>query len=548
MQILRVKEHSVAEATSKRTTKRRPSAKSDAPKKLKSFNPATGETVREIAASSPGDVRDAVEQARKVAPEWGALAPAGRVRLLREVRHRVYEMSDELVEVIATETGKTPFEALALDVMGSVSLLYAFERITPRALRPARSALLSPTLLSKLLLGATSRVEWRPFGVVGCITPWNYPLMNTFLAALSPLFAGNAIVIKPSEVTPGVGEKLKEIFEPLPTGVVGVVQGGGEIGAALVDAPCDKISFIGSPTTGRRICEAAAKHLTPVVMELGGIDAGVVMDDADVDLAAAGAVWGSFFNCGQTCSSLERIYVADSVADEFTERFAEKMTKVRQGEEVGSLTFKPQLGIVQRQVDDALEKGATVLAGGPDAGRKNSKGSLWYAPTAITNVNEEMAVQTEESFGPLVTITRVRDEDDAIRRANEEGVNLTASVWSSDVRRAQRVASRLRAGAISINGHGIAAGAAWAPWGGVGESGFGRLNGELGLREFTVPVHLMCPLNPKQKLPFWYPYDTATTSLVRGVIKLLGARSAGERLQGARDVAKNFGASLKKKI
>ena len=522
--------------------------KAAAPKKLKSFNPATGETMREITPSTPGEVQDAVEQARKVAPEWGAISPEGRVHMLREVRHRVYEMSDELVEVIAAETGKTAFEALALDVVPAVGILYGFERIAPRALRPVKSGPLSAPVLPKMLLGATSRIEWRPFGVVGCITPWNYPLYNTFLATLSPLFAGNSIVIKPSEVTPGVGEKLKDIFEPLPTGVVSVVQGGGDVGAALVDAPCDKISFIGSPTTGRKICAAAARHLTPVVMELGGIDSGIVLDDADVDFAAAGTVWSSFFNCGQTCSSLERIYVAESIADEFTERFVEKMSRLEQGNEVGSLTFKPQLGIVQRQVDEAIEKGARVLAGGPEAGKKNRGGTLWYAPTAIDNVTDEMSVQREESFGPVVTITRVSDDDDAVRRANEEGTNLTASVWSSDMRRAQEVASRVRAGVVSLNAHGIGAGATWAPWGGVGESGFGRLNGELGIREFTVPVHIMRPLSPKQKLPIWYPYDSSSESLLRGALTLLGARSARQRLQGAREIAKNFVGSVKSKL
>ncbi|MDQ3940777.1 MAG: aldehyde dehydrogenase family protein [Actinomycetota bacterium] len=528
----------------KRTVRKR----SGGPVMLKSFNPRTGDVMREIPANSPAEVADVVASAHKVAPEWAAIPPEGRVRMLREVRYRIYRMQDELVEVVAAETGKTPFEALSLDVMGAVSMVYSFERFTARALRPEKIGLLDPPVLPKLLFGWSSRVEWRPFGVVGCITPWNYPLANTFLATLAPLFAGNVVVIKPSEVTPGVGEKLKEIFEPLPSGVVSIVQGGGDVGAALVDAPCDKISFIGSPTTGRKICEAAAKHLTPVVMELGGIDAAVVCDDVDLDQATSGVLWGSFFNCGQTCSSLERVYVADSIADDFRDRLLEKLAMVEQGDQVGSLTFKPQLGIVDRQVNDAIEKGATVLAGGPGAGRTNEKGSLWYAPTVIEGVNGEMAVQTEESFGPIVTLSRVADDDDAIRRVNEEGINLTASVWSSDMKRAERIAEHLRAGAITVNGHGVAAGAAWAPWGGVGESGFGRINGAIGLREFSVPVHVAKPLAPKQKQPFWYPYDEPSENLVRGVTKLLGSPDLRERLEGLGQIAANFGKSLKNKL
>ena len=533
--------------STRKTTKTRRS-KAEAPQTLKSFNPATGEIMGEIPANSPGEVADIVAQARKVAPEWAAIPPEGRARMLREVRFHMYRMQEELVEIVAAETGKTRFEALSLDVMGGVSMLYSYERLTPRALRPERMGLLSPPVLPKLLFGVTSRVDWRPFGVVGCITPWNYPIANTFLACLSPLMAGNAIVIKPSEVTPGVGEKLKEIFEPLPSGVVSVVQGGGDVGAALVNAPCDKISFIGSPATGRKICAAAAEHLTPVVMELGGIDSAIVCEDADIDLASSGTLWGSFFNAGQTCSSLERIYVADSIADEFRRQYLDKLSRVTQGDQVGSLTFKPQLGIVERQVKDAIDKGATVLAGGPGAGRSNENGSLWFAPTVIEGVSEEMAVQSEESFGPVVTITRVADEDEAIRRANEEGINLTASVWAGSSERAERVGARLRAGSITMNGHGIAAGAVWAPWGGVGESGFGRVNGVAGLREFSVPVHVMKPLNPKLKQPFWYPYDDASDNLVRGVTRLLGSPDLGEKLKGAGAIASNLARSLKNKL
>jgi acyl-CoA reductase-like NAD-dependent aldehyde dehydrogenase len=398
-----------------------------------------------------------------------------------------------------------------------------------------------------MLAAVTSRVEYRPFGVVGCITPWNYPLTNTFLATLSPLYAGNTIVIKPSEVTPGVGEKLKEIFEPLPSGVVSVVQGGGDVGAALVDAPCDKISFIGSPTTGRKICEAAAKHLTPVVMELGGVDAAIVTDDADLDVASSGTLWGAFFNAGQTCSSLERIYVAESVADEFRDRLLSKLEQIPQGEQVGSLTFKPQLGIVEKQVQDAVDKGATVLAGGPGAGRSNESGSLWFHPTVIDNVSEEMTVQSDESFGPVVTITRVADDDDAVRRANEEAINLTASVWSSNGARADQIASRLRAGAVSVNGHGIAAGYAWGPWGGVGESGFGRLNGAAGVREFSVPVHIIKPTMPG-KNSLWYPYDELSERAVRAANKVLGSRDIGERLEGWMTIVTSFAKVLKNKL
>lgn len=538
--------------TAKKTTARSKSTRRRSPSQptLKSFDPRAGKVRGEIRANLPAEVLEAVDHARKVAPEWGAIDPAGRAHLLREVRYQLYNKMDELVEVVSAECGKPRFEALAYDVLPAIMLMLNFEKIAARALKPERISLLSPPRLPKLLSGTLSRIEWRPFGVVGCITPWNYPITNLFLATAPALFAGNTVVIKPSEVTPGVGEKLKEVFDVLPSGVAAIVQGGGEIGAALVDAPCDKISFIGSPVTGRKICEAAAKHLTPVVMELGGMDAAIVCDDVDVDVATSGIAWGSFFNAGQTCCSIERTYVVDSIAEEFKERLLEKLARVRQGEdgELGSLTFPPQLEIVERHVKDAVDKGAKLLAGGPDVGRKNENGSLWYAPTVLEDVTDEMAVVKEETFGPVVTITRVNDEDEAVRRANEEAVNLTASVWSSNNARAERIASRLKAGTISINSHGESAGAAWTTWGGVGESGFGRLNGVLGLREFSVPVHVTRPLNPRMKHIWWYPYDDASSESIKGIAKLFGAAEFPEKLDGARTFISNVGRALKNKF
>jgi acyl-CoA reductase-like NAD-dependent aldehyde dehydrogenase len=355
-------------------------------------------------------------------------------------------------------------------------------------------------------------------------------------------------VIKPSEVTPACGELIRELLEPLPSGVASVIQGGGDVGAALVDAPCDKISFIGSPVTGRKICEAAAKHLTPVVMELGGKDAALVCSDADIDTASSGVLWGSFFNAGQTCCSIERAYVVDSVADRFQEQLLEKLKKVEQGDQVGSLTFARQLDIVSRQVDDATKSGARVLAGGPDVGVKNANGTLWYAPTVLDHVTDDMAVLKEETFGPVLSITRVRDEDEAIRRANEEGVNLTASVWTKSKARGDAIASELRAGSVTVNLHGETAAVPWSPWGGVGESGFGRLNGPLGLREFTVPVHVARNATPKIKRLFWYPYDDATTAALRGVASFMHARDFGTRMSGLRAVMKNLGKAVKNKL
>lgn len=511
---------------------------------LKSFNPRTGEIRGEIPATPLAEVPLVVERARKMAPEWAAIGPTGRARMLREVRHRVYDRLDDIVETVSAECGKPRPEALGHDVLPVLIQFSYLERIAAKALRPQRAG-----RFLGALVGVSSTIEWRPFGVVGAITPWNYPMLNCFAAFLPPLLAGNTVVIKPSEVTPACGELVKDLLEPLPPSVATVIQGGGEVGAALVDAPVDKISFIGSPATGRKISEAAAKHLTPVVMELGGKDAALVLSDADIDRTASGIAWGAFFNAGQTCCSVERVYVVDEIADRFQDKLLSKLAEIRQGDEVGSLTFKRQFEVVDRHVKDALGKGANLLVGGADEGIRNENGSLWYAPTVLTDVNADMDVIKEETFGPVLSITRVRDDEEAVRRANEDGVNLTASVWTNDRKTAKRLGSRLRAGSITENLHGETLGSTpWAPWGGVGESGSGRLNGELGIREFTVPTHVgRTPMLSMGRV-FWFPYDQPTQKTLRGVADVLAAPGMATKMEGLRAIAANGLKAMKGKF
>src|SRR2546421_2511796 len=461
---------------------------------LQSFDPALGRVVGEIQANTPDEVRAAVEHARKAFPDWAALPVKQRAVYLKEVRHRIFEKLDPIVETISTENGKPRAESLAHDVIPSLLTLQYLENLAPKALKPEH-----PGRVVGAIMTTSSRIEWRPFGVVGAITPWNYPFFLAFMAITPALLAGNTVVLKPSEQTPGVGERLREVLDALPPGVCTVVQGAGEIGAALVDAPVDKLCFIGSPGTGRRIAEAAAKHLTPVVMELGGQDASIVCDDADVDIATSGVLWGAFLNSGQTCCAIERVYVPDSIADEFETKLVEKLRAIPQGN-IGPLTVPRQLDVVKRHVQDAVEHGARVLAGGPSDGD-----GMRFAPTVVEGRSEDMAIFREETFGPLLPVIRVRDDDEAVRRANRDGFNLTASVWTRDRRRADRIASELRAGSISINDHAITAGAPWAPWGGVGESGYRRLPGAPGLREVAVPGHLARSTLPQMKHPWWYP-------------------------------------------
>ena len=506
----------------------------------------TREVTAEASATAARDVRDVVEGARRAASDWALIPAEGRAHILRQVRYRIYERRRDIIETIARECGKPRAEALTHEVIPIVLTLRYLEVKAPKALRPQRSGWLP----GQALFALGSRLEWRPFGLVGCITPWNYPFLLSFMALAPALIAGNAVVLKPSELTPEVGERIREVLEPLPSGVATVVQGGGEVGEALVDAPCDKICFIGSAPTGRKIAERAARHLTPVVMELGGNDAAIICADADLEIASSGILWGSFMNAGQACCAVERTYVVDSVADAFLDKLASKLRRLREGErdgDVGRLTSRHQLDVVERHVKDAVDKGARVIAGGEGAAR-DTDGALRYPPTVLDGVSRDMAVMQEETLGPVLPIVRVADEAEALRRANQDGVNLSASVWSRDAGKARRIASQLHAGSILINDHGEAPGAPWAPWGGVGQSGYGRLHGVVGLREFVVPVQVSKNLVPRLKRVHWYPYDETTTELMHGVAKLFASPRPADKAGGLASLLLNGVRALKSKI
>ena len=511
---------------------------------LPSMDPWTGRVVEEIAANTPDEVRAAVRAARDAWPTWRATPVSERARSVARIRRLIHQRMDHIVDVISRESGKPPAEALAHDVLATLLTIAYQERIAPRALKPEPvGRLMAP------VFGMSSRIEWRPYGVVGCISPWNYPLVMAFIAAVPALLAGNTVVLKPSEATPAVGRVISELLGAMPPGVATVVQGGGEVGAALVDAQCDKLSFIGSTTTGRRIAEAAANQLTPVLLELGGQDAAIMCEDADIDVATSGVLWGAFLNAGQTCCAIERAYVVESVADRFEAMLIEKLNRVAsEGRgDIGPLTVARQRETVERHVRDAVERGARMLAGGPDGGAQRGDG-LWFRPTVLEGRSEDMAVFGEETFGPVLPIVRVRDADEAVRRANEEGINLTASVWTTSAATAKRVVDGLRAGTVSVNDHASTAGAPWGVWGGVGDSGYGRLHGVQGLREFTVPVHVARTLLPRMKKLWWYPYDDATTSSLRALAELLSSPEREDRRRALRELARSAGRAIGAKI
>ena len=357
----------------------------------------------------------------------------------------------------------------------------------------------------------------RPHGVVGVIGPWNAPLTLSLGDAIHALVAGNAVVVKPSEITPlAVSRAIRAMQEGLPADVLQVVTGAGAAGTALVDH-VDMICLTGSPGTGRRVMERAAARLTPVLLELGGKDPMIVLEDANLERAANAAVWGGFFMTGQVCMSVERIFVVESVADSFVARLVEKASRLRVGPgatdvDLGPLTTATQLGIVERQVEEARAAGARVLTGG---GRRADLGPQFYAPTVLDRVTPEMRVMREETFGPVVAVVRVRDEDEAIALANETPFGLNASLWTADLARGRRLAERLQSGCVCINDCILNAGDAELPFGGVKQSGIGvRHGGVDGVRVFTRPCALRIDPGRRRRDAAWFPYRASTSRFV----------------------------------
>jgi acyl-CoA reductase-like NAD-dependent aldehyde dehydrogenase len=369
-------------------------------------------------------------------------------------------------------------------------------------------------------------LTYKPLGVIGIITPWNGPFILALNPTVQALMAGNAVVLKPSEITPFVGQALAKLFADagLPDGVFQLVTGDGSTGAALVDAGCDKISFTGSVRTGRKIGEACGRQLIPCTLELGGKDPMIVCDDADLERAARGAVWGAFSNAGQVCMSTERVYVAEKIAEPFIARVVELTRELRQGPEsegevdVGAITSPAQLEIIESHVADARARGARVLTGGR---RNPAYAGLFFEPTVLVGVTHDMAIMREETFGPCLPIQVVRDDEEALALANDTSYGLQASVWTRDSWKGRRLANRLAAGGVVVDDCMITYAISESPFGGRKESGIGRVNGELGLKSYCHVQSIVLPrLRPKREL-LWYPYKARDLSRLRSVLRLL---------------------------
>ncbi|MFZ5478760.1 MAG: aldehyde dehydrogenase family protein [Myxococcota bacterium] len=504
-------------------------ARAAAPDKLVIHSPASGAFVGEVPISSPDDVRAAVARARVAQAEWAKRSIAQRCEVLRDVRAAVLARADEIVDICARENGKPRQEGLLHEVMAPLELLTYFTEEAERILAPQ-------PIPMHLLKHRASYLHYAPRGVVGLIGPWNFPHNIPFGGAAMALLAGNAAVIKPSEFTPLVAQTVHRIWMDagVPRDLVQVVYGYGDVGAALI-GEVDMIEFTGSVATGRKVAVACAERLIPCVLELGGKAPALVLHDANVERALHAVTWGGLANAGQVCASVERLLVHEKVYDALVPRLVEKVKALRTGDaaagadiDVGPLVNERQRDIVERLVNDALRKGAKAACGGK---RVDGPG-LFYEPTVLVDVTPDMDIVNKETFGPVIPVMKMGDEEAMIAEANRSHLGLLAYVFTKDGARGQRVAERIRAGTVMVNDVIASHAMAETPWGGVKQSGIGHTHSDEGLRHMCEARHVNYDLLPwLHRELWWYPYASKDVERFKKALALLFGRGVGERIR-----------------
>lgn len=501
--------------------------------------PASGQRLGQMHVASRAQVEAAVAAARAAQPGWQAMGPRGRGPILRHIKEKLAEDVDFLVEHVVAETGKPTLEAL-YEVM---SVLELFDHVLGRA--PALLADQRLRLPQVHLWPKRSFLAHEPWGVCGLIMPWNFPLVIPAGEILQAIAVGNTVVLKPSELAPFTATCFAGLLGEcgLPPGVVNVVTGEGEVGAALVEAEVDKVSFVGSVATGRQVEAAARARGRAVSLELGGKDAALVLRDASVREAAQGVVWGAMMNAGQGCSSVERALVHADVHDAFVAAAKQAAERIVVGDGadeaswMGPVISRSQLKTIREHVDDAREQGATVVTGGEVL---KDLGPLFYAPTILADVTPEMRVMREETFGPVLAVRRVGDVDQAVAEANSLPYALGASVWSRDVGRAEAVARRLRVGSVWINDLLFSHASPQAPWGGPGDSGGSWTHGDHGMLGYLRPKFVSVDGRAEAIKDAWYPYGPDRLAFTRAGLDLLHRPGVGRKVKAVPEVLRGL--------
>jgi acyl-CoA reductase-like NAD-dependent aldehyde dehydrogenase len=493
-----------------------------------SYNPATGALLGYVPLVGTEGIDAAIVAAHAAQPAWGATSPRERASVLHWLQGVLVDEAEAITQLISLEQGKTIPEAYGVELM---TVLPQLKWLTARDggvkyLEGQKVSLEHPMFSVK-----KGRYVAEPLGVIAIISPWNYPFTIPLIQVLTALMAGNGVVLKPSPHTPLIGQKIAELLRQtdLPAGLFHVIHCEDSIAPHLTSHPgIDKIIFTGSVVTGRKVMASAAQVPTPVVLELGGKDAAIVASDADLKRTVNGVVWYGMTNAGQTCASVERVYVHRDIYDAFVKETVELVQTLKVGEgidsatQVGPLTNEQQLRIVQEQVEDAKAKGAQVLVGGyPIQGQ-----GYFYAPTVLVNVTPEMRIMQEETFGPVLPIARVNSLEEAVSEANRIPYGLTGSVWTRNEKMGQSIAEQMRAGAVNINDHAYHFGDPAAAWGGVGNSGHGRTHGVYGLMEMVNTKFISSDMRRGVLEPWWYPYNEQSRHFLSNAVRMLYGQSS----------------------
>jgi acyl-CoA reductase-like NAD-dependent aldehyde dehydrogenase len=509
------------------------SAAERSPEFVDSIDPASGAVTERVAATHVEALPGIFRRARDAQASWWGRPLRDRARMLKNLRGAIYDARTEIVDRISRESGKPMVEAIFAELVLVLDFGTFLARRAPRWLRPERVRHHNLAFKAK-----SAWVEYHPHGVVAIISPWNYPFAIPMSQVMAAVVAGNAVILKPSELTPATGAVVGELFHRagFPADLVQVVQGSGDLGAALIEAAPDKLFFTGSVATGRRVAEACAHKLVPSVLELGGKDAMIVLGDADLDVASSAAVWGSFTNCGQACLSVERIYVEESVAERFTTLCVEKTRELRVGPasdpeaEVGPMIRIGQVLKVEEQLQDAVSRGARILTGGE---RRSDLGETFLEPTVVAGIDHSMKLMREETFGPVLSIRSVASANEAVALANDSPFALSASIWTRDSRHGTEIASQLRAGSVMVNDLISYYGIAEAPHGGAGASGWGRSHARFGLLEMAQVKYVDVDRLPGLRKAWWFGYSGELAESARGLVDAMFAPKRSRRLSAA---------------
>ena len=543
-------------------------------------NPATQETIGTLPNLTAAQIADAVSKAAAAQLRWAATPVRDRLRILSRFGDLLCDQKEAVARVISREAGKPEAEALSTELLVVLDTVKYLKNTLPGFLRPEPIPHGNPAM--KLKRGRLLR---EPYGVVGIISPWNYPFSVPSVQTLTALATGNAVALKPSEFTPYSSLELQRLLREagLDRELLQVITGEGGAGAALVAANVQKVVFTGSVATGKRVAQAAAARLLPVVLELGGKDPMIVLEDADVDVASSAAVWGAFMNAGQTCLSVERCYVHESIYEKFLQKCVEKTNKLQVGSshplrhsqsgedtstraqrmghllqgggspaqpraavpqesrdpgiDVGPMIHERQLTIVQSHVQDAVARGARLLAGGKPLA---NLGPNFFAPTILADVNHSMAIMREETFGPTLPVRSFKTEDEAVALANDSEYGLAASIFTRDRKRGEALARRIMAGTVMVNDVLACFGISEAPHGGVKASGIGRTHGRFGLEEMVWPKYVDSDRLPRMKKLWWYGYGPAFAQQMGGFVELLFANGLIKRMRGGIKSTKSY--------